>query len=175
MLAHVRRAWRSVRPRTGRGMTVRRDEHIRRHLMLTADMKAIVDSSKLGFVATVCADGSPNLSPKGSIRVYDEDHLVFADIASPATVENLRGDPRIEINCVDFLRRRGYRFKGTAQVIEPGDNPVYREIAGWLREGAGGAGAGGDGGGGGGVAPATGAASHVHFRLPTSQLPPRSA
>jgi len=102
--------------------------------MLTADMKAIVDSSKLGFVATVCADGSPNLSPKGSIRVYDEDHLVFADIASPATVENLRGDPRIEINCVDFLRRRGYRFKGTAQVIEPGDNRVYREIAGWLRE-----------------------------------------
>jgi uncharacterized protein len=102
--------------------------------MLTADMKAIVDSSKLGFVATVCEDGSPNLSPKGSIRVYDEDHLVFADIASPATVENLRRDPRVEINCVDFLRRRGYRFKGTAEVIEPGDNPAYREIAGWLRK-----------------------------------------
>ena len=99
---------------------------------MTADMKAIVDSSKLGFAATVCADGSPNLSPKGSIRVYDDEHLVFADIASPVTVENLRRDPRIEINCVDFLRRRGYRFKGTAQVIEPGDDPVYREIAGWL-------------------------------------------
>src|SRR5258708_31757493 len=92
--------------------------------MLTADMKAIVDSSKLGFAATVCADVSPNLSPKGSIRVYDEDHLVFADIASPATVENLRGDPRIEINCVDCWRRRGYRFKGTAQVIEPGQPGV---------------------------------------------------
>jgi uncharacterized protein len=102
--------------------------------MLTDDMKAIVDSSKLGFVATVCEDGSPNLSPKGSIRVYDEDHLVFADIASPTTVENLRRDPRTEINCVDFLRRRGYRFKGTAQVIEPGDSPVYQEIAGWLRQ-----------------------------------------
>ena len=58
--------------------------------MLTADMEAIVDSSKLGFVATVCEDGSPNLSPKGSIRVYDQDHLVFADIASPNTIENLR-------------------------------------------------------------------------------------
>jgi hypothetical protein len=102
--------------------------------MLTADMEAIVESSKLGFVATICEDGSPNLSPKGSIRVYDEDHLVFADIASPATVENLRRDPRIEINCVDFLRRRGYRFKGTAQVVEPGDSPAYRQIAGWLHQ-----------------------------------------
>src|SRR5215469_2918823 len=115
-------------------MNVRRDEHIRRYLMLTADMKAIVDSSKLGFAATVCADGSPNLSPKGSIRVYDEDHLVFADIASPGTIENLRRDPRLEVNCVDFLRRRGYRFKGTAQIIEPGDSPAYREIAQWLRQ-----------------------------------------
>lgn len=102
--------------------------------MLTTDMKAIVDSSKLGFAATVCGDGSPNLSPKGSIRVYDDDHLVFANIASPTTIENLRRDPRIEINCVDFLRRRGYRFKGTAEVIDPGDSPVYREIAGWLRD-----------------------------------------
>lgn len=104
--------------------------------MLTADMKEIVNGMQLSFAATISEDGSPNLSPKGSIRVYDreEDHLVFADIASPGTIENLRRDPRIEINSVDFLRRRGYRFKGTAQVIEPGDDPAYREIAGWLLE-----------------------------------------
>ena len=104
--------------------------------MLTDDMKEIVNGTQLSFVATTCEDGSPNLSPKGSVRVYDEieDHLVFADIASPGTIENLRRDPRTEVNCVDFLRRRGYRFKGTAQIIEPGDDPAYREIAGWLHQ-----------------------------------------
>src|SRR5262249_7013585 len=52
--------------------------------------------------------------------------------ASPGTIANLRRDPRVEINCVDFLRRRGYRFKGRAEIIEPGDHPAYRWIADWL-------------------------------------------
>jgi uncharacterized protein len=64
-----------------------------------------VNGTQLSFVATICEDGSPNLSPKGSVRVYDEkeDHLVFADIASPGTIENLRRDSQTEVNCVDFL------------------------------------------------------------------------
>jgi uncharacterized protein len=102
--------------------------------VITEDMKAIVESSRLGFVATTCSDGSPNLSPKGSIRVYDDDHLIFANIASPTTLANLRRDPRTEVNCVDFLRRRGYRFKGTAEIVEPGADPRYRMVASWLLE-----------------------------------------
>jgi predicted pyridoxine 5'-phosphate oxidase superfamily flavin-nucleotide-binding protein len=100
--------------------------------VITEDMRAIVESAGLGFVATTCPDGSPNLSPKGSIRVYDDRHLVFANIASPGTIANLHHDPRVEINSVDFLRRRGYRFKGRAEIIEPGDHPAYRWIADWL-------------------------------------------
>ena len=102
--------------------------------VITEDMKAIVESSRLGFVATTCSDGSPNLSPKGSIRVFDDDHLIFANIASPTTLANLRRDPRTEVNCVDFLRRRGYRFKGTAEIVEPGADPRYQMIASWLLE-----------------------------------------
>ncbi len=100
-------------------------------VMIDGDMRAIVDSAKLSFVATVCEDGSPNLSPKGSVRVYDETHLIFMDIASPNTVANLRRDPRIEINSIDFLRRRGYRFKGTARFCEPG-HEAYEWLRSWL-------------------------------------------
>ena len=88
--------------------------------ILTADMQRIVDS-ELGFVATVCPDGTPNLSPKGTTAVWDDDHLVFADLRSPGTVENLRANPSIEINVVDQLSRKGYRFKGTAVVHTDGD------------------------------------------------------
>ena len=35
----------------------------------TDDMKRIVAEQKLAFVATVCPDGTPNLSPKGTIAV----------------------------------------------------------------------------------------------------------
>jgi len=58
--------------------------------ILTGDMKRLVDEQKLAFHATVCPDGSPNLSPKGSTRVWDDDHLFFADICSPQTIANIR-------------------------------------------------------------------------------------
>ncbi len=70
----------------------------------------------LGFVATINADGTPNLSPKGTLASWDGEHLVFADIASPKTSENLDRNPAIAVNVVDPLIRRGYRFAGTAIV-----------------------------------------------------------
>ncbi|MDA0734146.1 MAG: pyridoxamine 5'-phosphate oxidase family protein [Chloroflexi bacterium] len=90
---------------------------------LSEDMKRVVSEQRLAYVATVCPDGTPNLSPKGTIRVWDHDHLVFADICSPGTLENLRQNPAIEINVVDTFARRGYRFKGQASVVTQG--PVY--------------------------------------------------
>jgi predicted pyridoxine 5'-phosphate oxidase superfamily flavin-nucleotide-binding protein len=48
--------------------------------ILTEDMKRLVREQGLGFYATVCEDGSPNLSPKGTTRVWDDDHLFFAEI-----------------------------------------------------------------------------------------------
>ena len=88
--------------------------------ILTDDMKRVVREQRLGFVATVCPDGTPNLSPKGTTTVWDDDHLVFADIHSPGTVANLLQNPAIEINVVDPDVRKGYRFKGTATVLTEG-------------------------------------------------------
>jgi predicted pyridoxine 5'-phosphate oxidase superfamily flavin-nucleotide-binding protein len=88
--------------------------------LLTADMKRVVEEQRLGFVATVCADGTPNLSPKGTTAVWDDDHLIFANIRSPGTVANLRRHPHVELNVVDPFLRKGYRFKGVASVLESG-------------------------------------------------------
>ncbi len=88
--------------------------------VLTDDMKRVVEEQRLGYIATVCPDGSPNLSPKATMRVWDDDHLVFADIASPGTVANIRQNSAVEINIVDPLIRKGYRFKGTAEIVPPG-------------------------------------------------------
>ncbi len=88
--------------------------------ILTEDMKRAAEA-QLGFVATVCPDGTPNLSPKATTAVWDEDHLVFAHIHSAGTVSNLLSNPKVEINVVDQLIRKGYRFKGTAEVHVDGD------------------------------------------------------
>jgi uncharacterized protein len=94
--------------------------------ILTDDMKRVLRQQRLAFVATVCADGTPNLSPKGTIAVWDDDHLVFANIRSPQTITNLRANPAMEINVVDPMVRKGYRFKGTATVIDAGTQ--YEEV-----------------------------------------------
>jgi predicted pyridoxine 5'-phosphate oxidase superfamily flavin-nucleotide-binding protein len=102
---------------------------------ITDDMKYIIARARLSFVATVCPDGTPNLSPKATLAVWDDEHLVFADIRSPRTVANLRQNPAVEVNVVDIFLRRGYRFKGRAEIVESG--PIYDKVAGqlWEREG----------------------------------------
>src|SRR5262245_45454735 len=89
-------------------------------------MKRVVQEQRLAFVATVCPDGTPNLSPKGTIAVWDDDHLVFANIRSPGTMRNLKGNPVIELNIVDPFARKGYRFKGEASILESGS--LYDEV-----------------------------------------------
>ena len=103
--------------------------------ILNADMKRMI-TSEYGtcFVATVSPDGKPNLSPKGTLEVLADDHLVFCDIRSPNTRRNLEANPNIEINVVDMLSRKGYRFKGRAQVIREGD--MYENVVRRLNAGA---------------------------------------
>jgi len=90
-------------------------------VIITEKIKNFVNFQKLGYVATISIDNTPNLSPKGTIMILDKLHLSFADIHSPQTVENLRHNASIEINVVDPFSRRGYRFKGIAEIISYGN------------------------------------------------------
>ena len=94
--------------------------------MITEKIRKFVSQQKLGFVATVSPDRKPNLSPKGTISVLDKNTLVFANIRSPQTIENLEKNPSVEINIVDPFSRRGYRFKGIAKIISDGEE--YNKI-----------------------------------------------
>ncbi len=100
--------------------------------MITEKIGKFVSQQKLGFVATVSPNGTPNLSPKGTISVLDENTLVFANIRSPQTIENLEKNPSVEINIVDPFSRRGYRFKGIAKIILDGEE--YNKIILYYRQ-----------------------------------------
>ena len=43
----------------------------RARVRLTEDMKRVVNEQRLGFIASICPDGTPNLSPKGTTAVWD--------------------------------------------------------------------------------------------------------
>ena len=86
------------------------------------EIKNLINFQKLGYVATVALDGTPNLSPKGTIAILDDSRLVFANIRSPQTIENLTKNSSIEINVIDPFSRLGYRFKGLAEILSDGDD-----------------------------------------------------
>ncbi len=44
--------------------------------ILTKDMQRLVREQRLGFAATVCPDGTPNLSPKGTTTVWDDEYYL---------------------------------------------------------------------------------------------------
>jgi predicted pyridoxine 5'-phosphate oxidase superfamily flavin-nucleotide-binding protein len=95
--------------------------------MLNDDMRRVVRTQRLGYVASVCPDGTPNLSPKGTMIVWDDKHVAFLDLHSPQTVRNIEaGNAIVEINVVDPIRRKGYRFKGPAEVLR--DGPLYEDV-----------------------------------------------
>ena len=101
-------------------------------MIIESKIKDFVNFQKLGFVATVNSDNSPNLSPKGTVRVWDDENLVFANINSPRTIENIINNNSIEINVVDPIKRKGFRFKGNAKIISSGN--LYNEIVDYYKK-----------------------------------------
>jgi predicted pyridoxine 5'-phosphate oxidase superfamily flavin-nucleotide-binding protein len=95
-------------------------------MQLSAEMRRAVEQEQLGFVATVRPDGTPALSPKGTTSVWSDSQLVFLHIHSEGTVANLAVNPAIEINVVDPVARRGWRFSGHAAVHSSG--PVFDDV-----------------------------------------------
>jgi len=75
---------------------------------------------KMAWVATAASDGMPNTTPKGSVQVIDDEHVVFADLFSRKTRENLRANPKVAITVADEATYKGYQIKGSAELLESG-------------------------------------------------------
>lgn len=87
---------------------------------INEEMKRVVEEQRLGFMAMVCKDGTPNLSPKGLTFVLNDNHLVIGEVRSPGAIANLTTRSTAEINVVDPIARKGFRFKGDCRIYTAG-------------------------------------------------------
>ena len=88
-------------------------------------------SGKMGWVATATREGVPNATPKGSVRVLDDQHVIFADLFSLKTRQNLEQNPQVAVTVVD-RHCQGYQLKGTAELISSG--PLFEQFAAQLKQ-----------------------------------------
>jgi hypothetical protein len=84
------------------------------------------------MLATTGKDG-PNISPKGSMVVYDDRHLAYWERSKKKALENLAHDRRVVVMYSNFKAQRdgildsGFlRFFGTAELHESG--PIHDAI-----------------------------------------------
>ena len=88
--------------------------------VLSEEVKDLIDRIKPAFVATVSKGGKPNVSPKGSFRVLDREHVMFADLGSPRTIANLGENPQLSAIVFDPATRKGCRVWGKARILDSG-------------------------------------------------------
>ncbi len=87
---------------------------------------------KMGWVATASPDVTPNATPKGTVRVIDDEHVVFADLFSRKTRENLLKNPKAAVTVIDEKSHRGYQIKGTAELLTAGE--LFDQMAAELKK-----------------------------------------
>ncbi len=93
------------------------------------------------LVATVDGEGQPNISPKGSMIVYDDEHLAYWERSKKKALKNLRENPNV---CVIYSNKRAFsekeipfpggiiRFYGSAEIHEEG--ALRDEVLSMLQE-----------------------------------------
>jgi len=87
---------------------------------ISEEVKEIIGRVRLAFTATASKAGKPNVSPKGSFRVLDREHVMFADLSSPRTIANLKENPQLSAILFDPSTRKGCRIWGEARILDSG-------------------------------------------------------
>ena len=90
-------------------------------MKISQEVKNAVAEYSPAMVATVDKTGKPNVSAKGSLRVIDDEHLLFADIRSPRTIVNLKENPQVAVICLNPTTRKGCRIWGRTEITTSGE------------------------------------------------------
>lgn len=89
------------------------------------EMAEFVDrSGPDGFtmlVATASKSGAPDLAFKGSVMVWDKDHLAFWERAHGVTLANLEENPQVALVYRNRDAGKNWRFWGDATLLRDGE------------------------------------------------------
>ena len=93
---------------------------------ISQEVKAMIAEIRPGIIATAGKDGKPNVSAKGSFRVLDDEHVIFADINSPRTIANLKENPYMSALVVHPRTLKGCRIWGKSEIMTSG--PLFDQL-----------------------------------------------
>lgn len=93
-------------------------------IKLTDQMRELIDPALAKgtpcLVATVSADGTPNIGYKGSVMVFDDESLAFWERTRQGTLNNLEKNSNVMVLFRDPATRAAWRFVGKATLHKEG-------------------------------------------------------
>ena len=93
-------------------------------IQLTDEMKELLYSAvgdgMVPLVGTASKDGWPQISPKGSVMVYDQETLAYWERSKRSAMDNLAENPKVVIYYNNSATRTRWRFYVTATIHETG-------------------------------------------------------
>ena len=91
-------------------------------MTLTSENKEYIERSVLCWLATVSAEGMPNVSPKEIFNYYGTDKIIVANIASPQTIKNIKQNKNVCVSFIDIFIQKGFQMKGKARIVKKTDS-----------------------------------------------------
>ncbi len=88
---------------------------------LSEEVKKIISEVRPAMVATASKKGKPNVSPRGSFQILDDEHVMFAEGGRLYTLSNLRENPQLSAIVYNAATRQGCRIWGKAEILESGE------------------------------------------------------
>jgi hypothetical protein len=89
--------------------------------LLNESVREAARRSVLCWLATVDAEGQPNVSPKEVWAIADDQHVVVAHIASPISARNIAQHPQVCLSFVDVFVQKGFKLVGAAREVRATD------------------------------------------------------
>lgn len=97
------------------------------------DPRALLAESRLGVLATIKADGRPQLSPVTPFYDREADVIHVSMTEGRAKTVNLRRDPRATLEVTRPDGRAWATAEGTATLVGPGSDPHGPEVEALVR------------------------------------------
>ena len=81
----------------------------------------------LAYLSTVDANGNPQVGPKASMKVLDDNHLQYLEKTKAHAYENLKNGSKAAVVVADVPTHTNVRIIGTAHIHE--DDDYQKKIA----------------------------------------------
>lgn len=91
------------------------------HSKLDDKMQTMLATQTPILATVIQSSGMPNIGPKRSLRVFDDNHLIYNENTGGQTLVNIEQGSKVAIAVIDRPNLDGYRFVGTPSIHHDGE------------------------------------------------------